>query len=203
MNRKLVAELPLATGPAAYDRVAKLALYRECIATAKAIPEDQLRRLSLSEVRDKWRKGIGAGGHSLGLQIATCLDRLAFGKLSLSKHRQRMLPKASETYDWSVQNPLENHQVVLKRKEEKENPASFMHGAGHREFVPMTNWGLGNMDPDVVMRHKELTDRQYFMGPHWRGKPKPLLYEDLSFEEQMAAHFVPPPKIKHKVKKRF
>ena len=43
------------------------------------------------------------------------------------------------------------------------------------------------MDPDVIRTHKELTDRQYFMGPLWRGKPKPLVYGDLSMEEQTLA----------------
>ena len=100
---------------------------------------------------------------------------------------------------------MENHEkVMMRRKEEKrDEPMEQCHGKGRRDFVPKSNWGQGNLDPDAVKKHKELTDRQYFMGPHWRGKPKPLIYEDLSFEQQMQAHFAPPPIAPKRVKKRY
>jgi hypothetical protein len=119
---------------------------------------------------------------------------------------QRGIPCASEEYNWGVINPMENQQrMMAQRREEKERPENKeeVFGRGRRDFVPMTNWGQGNIDPDMVKKHKELCDRQYFMGPHWRAKPKPLIYEDLSMEEQFSAHFAPQPKAPTKVNKRF
>ncbi|KAF5224393.1 hypothetical protein ECC02_002649 [Trypanosoma cruzi] len=203
MNKQLLQTLPLAKGKDIHSRVAKLALYKECIALAKNVGDPLVRQHTLVEVREKWMQNRGCGGHSLQLQIASALDRISYGRMCVSKQRLRLIPNASEKYDWGVSNPLEYHEQRLTKRSEKESPDAFPHGAGKRDFVPMTNWGYGNMDPDAVMRHKELTDRQHFIGPHWRGKPKPMVLEDLSFEEQLHVHFQSKPKMKKTPKKHY
>jgi hypothetical protein len=197
---------PMAKGAAVKSRVAKIGLYRECYRLAMALPDKRLQAMTLMELRDKWRENRGTGGASLELQIASCLDRIAYGRICMSKQRQKNVKSASEAYDWHVLNPMENHhKMILKRREDNEsNDAAHEEaGRGHRDFVPMTNWGAGNIDPDMVTRHKELNDRQHFMGPHWRGKAKPLIYEDLSFDQQLVAHFSPAPKVPNKVNKQY
>ncbi|ESL06485.1 hypothetical protein TRSC58_05840 [Trypanosoma rangeli SC58] len=203
MNKQLLQTLPLAKGKDIHSRVAKLALYKECIALARSVSDPLTRQHTLVEVREKWLQNRGCGGHSLQLHLASALDRISYGRMCVSKQRLRLLPSASEKYEWGVVNPLENHERRLTKRTEKESPDAFPHGAGKRDFVPMTNWGYGNMDPDAVMRHKELTDRQHFMGPHWRGKPKPMVLEDLSFEEQLHVHFQKKPKMKTTPKKHY
>lgn len=203
MNRSVLKTLPLAKGKDIHNRTAKLALYKECVALAQIITDTVARQCALSEVREKWREHRGDGGHTLELQVASCLDRISYGRLCQSKARLRLLPNASERYDWCVVNPLENHQRVLHKRHEKESPDAFNHGRGKRDFVPMTNWGFRNMDPDAVSRHKELTDRQHFMGPHWRNRPKPMLLEELSFEEQLHVQFQAKPKMRKTPKKHF
>ena len=195
---------PAARGPAARSRTAKLALYRECLILCRTIQDARLRRLSLAEVRDKWRENKGVGGQSLELALASTLDRLSYLRLCTPKRALEGLPCPSLTYDWGVVNPLEHyHRITTRDSDESPTPGSD-HGAGHRNFVPMSNWGQKNLDPDMITRHKELLDRQFFMGPHWRGKPKPLVYEALSFEEQIAVHFSPPPaRAPEPIKKKF
>jgi hypothetical protein len=45
--------------------------------------------------------------------------------------------------------------------------------AEKRHSVDYSNWHAGNVSPEDLKKHKELLDRQYFMGPFWEGKPKP------------------------------
>lgn len=203
MSKQLLQNLPLAKGKDIHSHVAKLALYKECLALASLITDKLVRQHTLTEVRDKWREHRGDGGHTLQMQLASCLDRISFGRMCHSKARQRMLPRASEVYDWGVINPLENHQKFIRYRHEKESPDAFNHGRGKRDFVPMSNWGYGNMDPDAIAKHKELTDRQHFMGPHWRNRPKPMLLEDLSFEEELHVHFQGKPKMRKTPKKHY
>ncbi|KAH8613955.1 hypothetical protein ERJ75_000714400 [Trypanosoma vivax] len=203
MNKQLLQTLPMAKGKDVYNRTAKLALYKECIALAASVSDPLVRQRTLAEVREKWLQGRGDGGQTLQLQLASALDRIAYGRMCVSKQRLRLIPNASEKFDWDVVNPMENHALRIQRRAERESPDAFPHGSGKRDFVPMTNWGYGNMDPDAVMRHKELTDRQHFMGPHWRNKPKPVLLEDLSFEEQMYVQFQSKPKMKKTPKKHY
>ncbi|ORC93832.1 uncharacterized protein TM35_000017090 [Trypanosoma theileri] len=203
MNKQLVQTLPLAKGKDIHNRVAKLALYKECIALAMSVADPLVRQHTLAEVREKWTRSRGDGGQTLQLQLASALDRIAYGRMCVSKQRLRLLPNASGRYDWGVVNPLQHHEQRIQQRAEKTSPDAFPHGAGKRDFVPMTNWGYGNMDPDAVMRHKELTDRQHFMGPHWRNKPKPMVLEDLSFEEQLHVQFQSKPKMKKTPKKHY
>ena len=203
MNSHLNHTLPLAMGKCIYERVPKLALYKECMAIAKAVPDKRVRDMSINEVRSVWRKNIGDGGQVLQLNIASCLDRISYGRMCLTKQRQRMLPNASERYAWDVNNPMENHKSAIKKREEKQNPDGPAFGEGKRDFVPMSNWGYGNVDPDVIRRHKEQSDREHFMGPHWRGKQKPMIFDDFSFEEQLAIQFQPKPKVTQRLRKEF
>lgn len=203
MSSKLLETLPLAKGKAVQDRVAKLGLYKECLALAYLVDEKLVREHSIEEVKTKWRENRGCGGHSLQLHVASCLDRVAYVRLCHSKQRQKLLPQASLKYDWGVVNPLENHERLLKKRNEKASPDATNHSRGKRDFVPMTNWGFRNMDPDAVAKHKELMDRQFFMGPHWRNKPRPMVLEDLSFEEEMHVHFQPKPKMRKTPKKNY
>lgn len=203
MNPNLAHTIALAKGKDVHNRIAKLGLYKECLAIARSVDDKRASLTSIREVQEKWRQHRGVGGSSLELHLASTLDRIAYGRLCLSKQRQRTLPNASEAYDWGVENPMENHASRIKRREERESPDSHSMGAGRRDFVPMANWGNGNMDPDMIKRHKELTDRQFFMGPHWRAKPKPMLLENLSFEEQMHVHFQAKPKMKKTPKKHY
>ena len=174
---------------------------------AKAQSDERLRQMSIAEVRTGWQEGKGAVGPALRLHLASCLDRISYARMCLHKAALRNINKASLNYDWAVENPMNDHREMISKtynKSEKEAlRPEFPQGEGSRDFVPKTNWGYGNIDPDLIKRHKELTDRQYFMGPHWRGKPKPLIYEDLSFEGQVAAHFTPPTKTPVKPKKRY
>lgn len=205
LSAAAAAQFPLAKGPAIHSGAAKIGLYRECLRLAQTIKEPTTRNMTLKEIRSKWREQRGHGGMSLQLSIASCLDRVSYLRMCTSKGAQRGIPRASEDYDWQVQNPMENQaKLQMKRREEMHpEPKEEVHGRGNRDFVPMTNWGQGNIDPDMVKKHKELTDRQFFMGPHWRGKPKPLIYEDLSFEEQLQAHFAPPPIAPKKLNKKY
>lgn len=53
--------------------------------------------------------------------------------------------------------------------------------ARKREEAAFTNWHGGNADPEDLLRHRELLDRQHFKGPVWEGtKPKSVLDTDLS-----------------------
>lgn len=203
MNTHLNHTLPLAYGKCIYERAPKLALYKECLAVAAAVADPRVRELTINEVRTQWRQCKGDGGQVLQLNVAACLDRISYGRMCITKQRLKNLPNASERYDWAVNNPMENHEKIIKRREEKKAPDSVAMGSGNRDFVPMTNWGYRNMDPDMVKRHKELTDRQYFMGPHWRNKPKPMVLEEYSFEEQLHIQFQPKPKIPKKIRKEF
>lgn len=203
MNRQVLQEAPLAKGKDIFNRTAKLGLYKECLALVYLIDDPNIRQHTLVEVQNKWRQNRGAGGYPLQLHIASCLDRVCYGRLCHSKARQRMLPSASLKYDWGVVNPLEYQTRVMQRREERQSPDAFNHGRGNRDFVPMTNWGYGNMDPDAITKHQELLDRQFFMGPHWRDRPKPVPIEDLSFEEELFMHFQPKPKMRKTPKKNF
>lgn len=203
MNKASLATLPLAKGADVNNRMAKLALYKECIALAYLIRDDLVQQHTLVEVRQKWREHRGDGGHSLQLNIASCLDRIAFGRLCHSKARQRLLPDASLKYNWDVVNPMENHEKLIRRRADRGSPDTFVHGGGNRDFVPMNNWGFQNMDPDAVTKHKELVDRQHFMGPHWRNRPKPMVLDELSFEEHMHVQFQSKPKMRKTPKKNF
>lgn len=203
MSKQLLETLPLAKGKSIHDRIAKLALYKECIALARLVDDKLVQQHTIAEVRSKWNENRGCGGHSLQLHLASCLDRISFGRLCHSKQRQRLLPHASVCYDWGVVNPLEHHEQVTRMRSEKSSPDATNHSRGNRDFVPMTNWGFRNIDPDAVSKHKELMDRQYFVGPHWRNRPRPMVLEDLSFEEQMHVHFQPKPKMRKTPKKNF
>ena len=198
---------PRAVGSAVHDRAAKMGLYRECLALARIIKNPRTRAMSIAEVRDKWRENRGAVGAQLELLIASTLDRVSYVRLCTNKTRLATVPFASVRYDWSVVNPMESHEKLAVTNRANNGKRAVhteeAHGRGKRDFVPMTNWGHGNVDPDLMTKHKEQLDRQYFIGPHWRGKPKPLIYEDMSFEEQVGAHFSPPPKLPTKIKKRF
>lgn len=205
LSSMAAATFPMARGPAVYSTAAKIGLYRECINLANTIKDEPTKAITLKEIRNKWREQRGHGGMSLEVSLASALDRVSYLRMCTPKHTARKVRTASLDYDWDVQNPMENHEKVLikRREEQRDEPMEQAHGKGRRDFVPKTNWGPGNIDPDAVKKHKELTDRQYFMGPHWRGKPKPLIYEDLSFEEQMQAHFAPPPITPKRVRKRY
>ncbi|CUI15623.1 Hypothetical protein, putative [Bodo saltans] len=205
MNPYLAHTIPLAKGKDVHNRIAKLALYKECLALAISIEDRKSAGMTLKEVRTQWREHRGAGGSSLEVQLASVLDRIAYGRMCITKQRLRNVPNASEDYDWDVINPLENHAKRMhKKRSEKASPDAYPIGEGRRDFVPMTNWGGGNvMDPDVTKKHKELTERQFFMGPTWRAKPKPVMLEDLSFEEQMHMHFQPKPKMRKTPKKEY
>jgi hypothetical protein len=200
---------PRALGAAIHQAAPKLGLYKECLALAKVLQDPRVRMMSINEVKEKWRENRGAVGPTLELLIASTLDRLSYARLCTNKNRLRGMPDASERYDWDVRNPMESHAKMAKinkRIEQTDKPAEHRdqcHGRGKRDFVPITNWGRGNVDPDLAKKQKEQMDRQFFMGPHWRGKPKPLIYEDMSFEEQMVAHLSPAPKIPYKKKKNF
>ncbi|EPY33315.1 hypothetical protein STCU_01203 [Strigomonas culicis] len=203
MSRQVLETLPLAKGKDVYSRSAKLALYKECLALGYLVDDKVVRQHTLKEIRDKWLEHRGDGGHTLQLQVASCLDRISFGRMCHSKARQRLLPSASTRYDWGVVNPLENQEKLMRRREERQSPDAFAHSRGKRDFVPMSNWGYGNMDPDAVSKHKELTDRQHFMGPHWRNRAKPMVLEDLSFEEELHVHFQGKPKMRKTPKKHY
>lgn len=199
MNPRLVKELPLAKGKAIFDRIAKLALYRECVALALAVPDKRQKKTALSEVRREWHKHRGDGGLSLQLSIASCLDRIAYGRMCISKARLRTIPTASDKYDWQVQNPMREQIKAANRREDKKDP--FLRGnlQGYREdFVPMSNWGYRNIDPDHRKKHFELIDRQHFMGPHWRGKPQPVDVDKLSSEDQLIHALNPVVKVRMK-----
>lgn len=200
---KLIETLPLARGKAVHDRVAKLGLYKECLALCFYIEDKLVKAHTLEEIRTKWAENKGCGGHSLQLHLASCLDRMAFGRLCYSKQRQKTLPSASTSYDWGVINPLENHDRQIHMRSGKSSPDATAHSRGKRDFVPMANWGYRNIDPDAVSKHKELMDRQHFVGPHWRNRPRPMVLEELSFEEQMHVHFQPKPKMRKTPKKHF
>ena len=199
--------IPRAVGPAVHSRVAKVGLYRECLLLARTIQNPRTRAMSVAEVRDKWRENRGAGGQSLELLLASTLDRMAYVRLCTSKARLKSLPLASVEYNWDVKNPMESHEklAVVNRAEngKRAEHLAEAHGRGKRDFVPITNWGQGNIDPDLIKKQKQQLDHSHFMGPAWRGKPKPLIYEDLSFEEQLAAHVTPAPKLPKKIKKHF
>jgi hypothetical protein len=204
-NFQIPKGCPQAMGDVVHSVAAKIGLYRECLALAKAVKEERLRKLSIDEVRTGWREQRGAVGPALRLQIASCLDRINYARMCVPKSSLRKVPQASLKYPWNVENPIDSakeYTVTNKMVDGGPQP-EFGQGMGKRDFVPKTNWGYGNVDPDIIKKHKELTDRQYFMGPHWRGKPKPLIYEDLSFEGQITAHFSPPPKLPKKVLKRY
>ncbi|CCW59881.1 unnamed protein product [Phytomonas sp. EM1] len=203
MNKSALATLPLAKGKDIHNRVAKLGLYKECLALAFLIKDKLIQEHTLNEIRTKWLEHRGDGGYSLQVQIASCLDRIAYGRLCHTKSRQRLITDASTRYDWGVVNPMENHQRLIHRREAKKSPDASSHGSGKRDFVPMTNWGIGNMDPEAVAKHKELTDRQHFMGPHWRNRPKPMVLEELSFEEQVHVQFQKKPKMRKTPKKHY
>ncbi|KAG5494154.1 hypothetical protein JKF63_01989 [Porcisia hertigi] len=203
MSKQVLQSLPLAKGKDIHNRMAKLALYKECLALAYLVGNKLVREHTLREVREKWLEHRGDGGHALQLQLASCLDRISYGRMCHSKARQRLLPNASESYDWGVVNPMENHEKLIRRREERQSPDAFNHSRGNRDFVPMSNWGYGNMDPDAIAKHKELTDRQHFMGPHWRDRPKPMVLEELSFEEELYVHFQGKPKMRKTPKKHF
>lgn len=47
-----------------------------------------------------------------------------------------------------------------------------------RKQAAYSNWDAGNADPEDLEKHKQLLDRQYFGGPIWDGKPKPVKAED-------------------------
>ena len=46
-----------------------------------------------------------------------------------------------------------------------------------RDKALYSNWNASNVDPDDLNKHKELLDRQYFSGPFWEGKEKPVSIE--------------------------
>ena len=202
-------DVPAAVGPAVRDRLAKLALYRECIMLSKAQKTPQLRKLCLKETQDEFRRLKGEGGPPLAIAIAHGLDRIEYIRMCTSKARMRELrvPNASTTFDWGITDVKQTEltRAKVSKRHEKQSPTekAATHGKGYRDFVPMTNWGKGCLDPDHMRTHRELLDRQYFMGPHWRGKPKPLIYGDLSMEEQTIARLTKPADLKEKIKKEF
>jgi hypothetical protein len=192
-----------ARGPAVTDRTAKLGLYKECVAIGKNMPDETQRRLVLKEVRTKWKEGVNLNGDYLALALASTLDRIAYGRLCLTKQRQKLLPNASENYDWGVKNPLHNHaKRILHREKLNAHEHPFGQGSG-RDFVPVSNWDMGNVDPDIQKRHNELTERGFFMGPTWRNRPKPVPIDQLSVEEQFFLHTQAKPVLKKTPKKNF
>lgn len=36
-----------------------------------------------------------------------------------------------------------------------------------RKQVDFSNWAAGNVDPDAMKKHRQLLDRQHFVGPAW------------------------------------
>jgi len=186
------------------NRVAKLALYKECIAVARVLPGPAMNaQIALIDARKLWRERRGDVLFSTQIHLAEAVDRLAFGRMQLSKQRLRNLPNASERYNWAIYRPGEP--VDVKRTNRLDALSSEMgkKAAGNRDFVPMTNWGQNNVDPDIRAKHKELTDKQHFMGPHWRNRPLPVNVNDLSFEEQFRMYFRGKPKTRPTPKKHF
>ncbi len=53
--------------------------------------------------------------------------------------------------------------------------------AKKREEAAFSNWHGGNADPEDLLRHRELLDRQHYKGPVWENKrPKSILESDLA-----------------------
>lgn len=98
--------LPLAVGKAINNRVAKLALYKECVALANIADVGKAKRVQLEEVRRSWRCSMGDGGVSLQVTVASALDRICYARMCLCKQRCKLVPQASVTYEWLVKNPL-------------------------------------------------------------------------------------------------
>ena len=48
--------------------------------------------------------------------------------------------------------------------------------AKKREVAEYSNWNAFNPDPEELIRHKELLDRQHYKGPYWENIkiPKPI-----------------------------
>jgi hypothetical protein len=185
MSETVKRLMPRATGKAVNDRVAKIGLYRECLQLAQ-LAETSIKSKSMKlEVQETWRKQRGHGEMLLECALALCLDRIAYGRMCLCKQRLRTVRAASETYDWAVKNPMDNYAKLHRKRHESESqkntPEHF--GGGNRDFVPATNWGFGNVDPEMKVMQKKALDHHFFMGPHWRNKPKPINMDDLSFEE--------------------
>jgi hypothetical protein len=201
MSKLVQATVPRATGPATNDRVAKIGLYRECMRLAQLAEPTLKGKSMIAEVRDTWRQHRGHGGLVLEASIALCLDRISYGRMCLCKQRLKLIPAASEKYEWKVKNPMDNHAKYMRRHENQS--AGYGPGAGNRDFVPHTNWGFGNLDPDVKLIHKKTMDEHFFMGPKWRNRPKPINMDDLSFEEGAAMYARGPPKIPKTPKKHF
>lgn len=47
-----------------------------------------------------------------------------------------------------------------------------------REVSLFSNWNGANPDPDDYRKHREMLDRQHFMGPFWEGKKRPPTVEE-------------------------
>ena len=181
-------------GPAIRDRVAKLALYKECMLLARASDRLQRKR-TIMDVRETWRAKRGAVGLLIPMALGSCLERIAYGRMCVERPKLKNIKAASLNYDWGSVNEGEYYHKMRTKRAENNTGRKFVLGEDPntgrhaRDFVPITNWGLGNMDPDVIRTHQKLTERGQFMGPTWRGKPKPDIYEDLTFEEQLVNNF--------------
>ena len=58
----------------------------------------------------------------------------------------------------------------------------FIPGEGQkRKVVSLINWNSSNLDPKDVKRHRELLDRQHFMGPMWEGIEKKSIIDEPIF----------------------
>ena len=193
-----------ALGPAIHDRAAKLGLYRECLLLAQVAESAVKGKSSKTEVQNSWRKQRGASGVMLEVVVASCIDRISYARMCLCKQRCKLVPAASEKYPWNVINPGENQTRYTRKRHENESNASMGDtGKGNRDFVPISNWGFGNIDPEMHVLKKQTFDRQYFKGPHWRNKVKPKNIEELSFEESAVMYGRGVPKIPKTPKKHF
>jgi hypothetical protein len=206
--RRVKDDIGVAAGEAVSNRAALVGLYRESFKLATAQRDPQLRAQAVADVRQQWRERKGAMPETAGIFIAQCIDRIEYARLCLSKSaiRAAKVPSASTSYAWDVQKQEQGRAFKQTKRENKDGNVSSheTHGKGlGRDFVPMGSWGRGCMDPDVIRQHRELTDRQYFMGPHWRGKAKPLVYSDLSMEQQALARAQAPVETVDKAPKKF
>lgn len=75
-------------------------------------------------------------------------------------------------------------------------------GAPASKFKPdYSNWYAGNVDPQDLKRHKELLDRQHFMGPFWEGRPRnPSILDEESPRYHKVDPEKPPPEEKRRQK---
>jgi len=151
-----------------------------------------MRPKALQEIREGWRSNVGASGDVLTHVMTAALDRIGYLRVNVPKRRLSQLPKAASlNYAWFEEENAE-------KKKENSLQAEY----DKDDIMTKTNWGFGNIDPDMLKRHKSLLDRQYFMGNEWKGKPKPRVFEDLTVEDQMREMFTPPKMSPRKINKQ-